>query len=374
MSQPVTPAGHVPTPSEEQPRKKSGVLKSVLQFGVPLIVTVGLCWLLFTGIDFGEMVKIIRTYCNFWWIGAAWLVAILSHVFRAMRWRIQLRALGVEAPLFALVLSIFGTYAVNLVFPRLGEVWRTGYVAQRQRASFTTVFGSMVADRLADTVTVFLLTLVTFLLAGRELMLYLSQNPDMYDDVKATVSNPWLWTAIGVVVIGIWLVFTRMSSNKAVQKVRSLWHGLWEGFAVIVKMPGKGRWLLLTLAIWGCYFLQLYLAFFSFDFTTQVVRDYGVLAVLVVFVLSSLSMAVPSNGGIGPWQWSVIFGLSLYATGIVVPAGTDFREMSTSFANLVMGANTLLLILLGIFTFICITIDKRKSRSTIDTTTHHERV
>ncbi|MCM1337771.1 MAG: flippase-like domain-containing protein [Candidatus Amulumruptor caecigallinarius] len=345
------------------PRKKNGVLKSLLQFGVPLIVTVGLCWLLFTGINFDEMVRIIRTYCNFWWIGAAWVVAILSHVARAMRWRIQLQALGVNAPLFVLVLSIFGTYAVNLVFPRLGEVWRTGYVAQRQKASFTTVFGSMVADRLADTVTVFLLTLVTFLLASRELMLYLGQNPDLYNDVKATVTNPWLWTAIGAVIIGIWLVFTRMSSNKAVQKVRSLWHGLWEGFAVIVKMPGKGRWLLLTLAIWGCYFFQLYLAFFSFDFTTQVVHDYGVLAVLVVFVLSSLSMAVPSNGGIGPWQWSVIFGLSLYAAGITVPAGTDFQSMSTSFANLVMAGNTLLLILLGIFTFICITIDKRKSAS-----------
>lgn len=353
----------MPTSSAARPRKKSSPAKALLQFGVPLIVTIGLCWLLFTGIDFREMVRIISTYCNFWWIGAAWVVSILSHVARAMRWRIQLEALGVKAPLFVLVLSIFGTYAVNLVFPRLGEVWRTGYVAQRQQASFTTVFGSMVADRLADTVTVLLLTLVTFMLARHELLLYLSQNPEMYESVKSVATNPWLWTAIGVVVIGIWLVFTRMSSNKAVQKVRSAWHGLWEGFAVIAKMPGKGRWLLLTVALWGCYFLQLYLAFFSFDFTAQVVSDYGVLAVLVVFVLSSLSMGVPSNGGIGPWQWSVIFGLSLYAAGIVVPAGTDFREMSTSFANLVMGGNTLLLILLGIFTFICISIDKRKSPS-----------
>lgn len=363
MSQ-MQPAQSSTSPSTSAPKKKGGFLKALLQFGVPLIVTVGLCWLLFTGIDFGEMVRIIRTYCNFWWIGAAWVVSILSHVARAMRWRIQLDALGVRAPLFALVLSIFGTYAVNLVFPRLGEVWRTGYIAQRQNASFTTVFGSMVADRLADTVTVLLLTVITFLLSGRELMLYLSQNPQTYESIRDIVTNPWLWTAVGLVVIGIWLIFTRMSSNKAVRKVRSLWHGLWEGFAVIARMPGKGRWLLLTLCLWGCYFFQLYLAFFSFDFTSQVVHDYGILAVLVVFVLSSLSMGVPSNGGIGPWQWSVIFGLSLYAAGIIVPAGTDFQSMSTSFANLVMGANTLLLILLGIFTFICISIDKRRTPAT----------
>lgn len=343
--------------------RKGGFLKAILRFGIPLIITVGLCWLLFTGIDFKEMVGIIRQYCNFWWILLGWVISILSHVARAMRWRIQLNALVVKAPLIYLVYSIFGTYAVNLVFPRLGEVWRTGYIAQRQNAPFTTVFGSMVADRLADTVTVLLLTLFTFVIAGRELMLYLGQNPDLGQQVKDMVLNPWLWTAVGLVVIGIWLVFTRMPNNKVVQKVRSLWSGLWEGFAVILHMPGKGRWLLLTILLWGCYFLQLYVAFFSFDFTAQIISDYGIIPVLVCFVLSSISMGVPSNGGIGPWQWAVIFGLSLYATGIVVPDGTTFRAMSSSFANLVMGANTLLIIILGIITFVAISLDKKKRRT-----------
>lgn len=80
-----------------------------------------------------------------------------------MRWRIQLDALDIRVPLPPLVWSIFGTYAVNLLAPRLGELWRTGYIAKRQDAKFTTVFGSMVCDRLADTATVLLLTLVTFL-------------------------------------------------------------------------------------------------------------------------------------------------------------------------------------------------------------------
>ena len=83
------------------------------------------------------------------------------------------------------------------------------------------------------------------------------------------------------------------------------------------------------------------------------VHTYGATAVLVCFMFSSLSMGVPSNGGIGPWQWAVIFGLSLYA----VPGLT--KGYATSFANLVMGSQTLLLILLGIFTFICIAVQKR---------------
>lgn len=343
--------------------KKPSALVLVLRYGVPLIITVGLCYLLFTGIDFKEMVGIIRDYCNFWWIGLGWIISIFSHVFRAMRWRIQLKALDINVPLYILVYSIFGTYAVNLVFPRLGEVWRTGFIAKREDASFTTVFGSMVAERLADTLTVLLLTLVTFILAGTEMDRYLAQNPDAAASVHAVLTNPWMWTAVGVVIMGIWLLFTRVPDNKILAKIKSLWQGLWDGFAVIVKMPGKGKWLLLTGTLWGCYFLQLFIAFHSFSFTTQIINDYGILAVLVTFVLSSISMGVPSNGGIGPWQWSVIFALSFYSAGIILPEGVSFKDMSASFANLVMGTNTLLLIILGLFTFIAISIDKRSTRS-----------
>ena len=82
---------------------------------------------------------------------------------RAYRWRLQLRAISVNPPMHALIYSIFGTYSVNLVFRASAKVWRTGYIAQRQKAPFTTVFGSMVADRLAPTVTVFTFWHATFL-------------------------------------------------------------------------------------------------------------------------------------------------------------------------------------------------------------------
>lgn len=44
------------------------------------------------------------------------------------------------------------------------------HIAAREKAQFTTVFGSMVADRLADTITVFILLLLTLIPARRKLM------------------------------------------------------------------------------------------------------------------------------------------------------------------------------------------------------------
>ncbi len=331
------------------------LLQTTFKYVIPVIISVGLCYLLFTGIDFREMLRIIREQCDFRWIAFAMIISVFSHVFRALRWDIQLRALGVKAPLYALVYSIFGTYAVNLVFPRLGEVWRSGYIARRQNAPFTTVFGSMVADRLADTVTVMLLALLTFALASGAILDFLAANGESYAAIGRLLSSPWLWGAALVAAAALWWFMTRTYTSGPMFKIQNAIRELWQGFAVIITMRGKGQWLLWTVALWGCYFLQNYITFFAFPFTREVLADHGIIVALVTFVISSVSMGVPSNGGIGPWQWAVIFALGIY--------GVDATQAG-AFANLVLGSQTLLLIALGIFTFAAIALDKKKTHKT----------
>ena len=290
--------------------------KILLRYCVPAVITVGLCYLLVRGMDLRQMWETICTQCDFRWIAVNILLLIGAMWARAARWQLQLRALGIKASVWVLTLSVFGTYAVNLVFPRLGEVWRTGFVAERQKAPFTTVFGSMVADRLSDTVMVGLISLSAFVLAGPQLMSYLGQNPGLMARVIALLCSPVLWGCMtAVLAVTVW-IFVRYPENKVVAICRRLWQGLWEGFAVIGRMRGKGLWLFYTLILWACYFVGLVCAFMSFPLVAEVMVRHGLTAVLLCFVLTSLSMLVPSNGGIGPWQWAMIFGLSLYCDGI----------------------------------------------------------
>ncbi len=348
MTQNIDTGSNHPLPKEH----KKPLLNRLLRYVVPAIISIGLCWLLFTGIDFSEMMEIIRKECDFRWIALALALGVLSHMFRAIRWGLQLRALDIPTPFFPLLLSIFGTYAVNLVFPRLGEVWRTGYIAHRQHAKFATVFGSMVADRLADIFSVVLIAIITFILAAGPLTTYLSDNKDVYDGLIAKLTSPWLCGFMLVLAAAIWWLFGYKTQNAVILKIRKTVQSLWNGFAIVFTMPRRWLWLALTVCLWGCYFIQMWVAFYAFPFTAAIAGQHGVTAVLVTFVMSSILMGVPSNGGIGPWQWAVIFALGLYGLN---------RTPASAFANVVLGTQTLMVIALGIFTFAAIALDKSRT-------------
>ncbi len=334
--------------------ERTPLWRRLLGWIIPVACTVALVWYMFSKVDFAAMLDIMRRGVDYWWILLAMGISIFSHIFRAARWRLQLDALGIRAPLMALSCSVFGCYALNLVFPRLGEVWRCTYIARRQRAPFTTVLGSMVADRLTDTLTVLTLTCLAFVVAAGALTSFLHRYP-VGRDLVNLISSPATWI-IGILVVGgiaaaVW--FTRRSAltRRLIGWVREMW----QGFAVIVRMPHRGRFLLLTLCIWGCYFIQLYVAFFAFPFTRALCSEpslaFGLVPCLVAFVLSSIGMAIPSNGGLGPWNIAVMFGLAVY--GITDAQGTAFSMLQWS-------GQTVMLILLGIFTMIYVS---RSSRS-----------
>lgn len=323
-----------------------------VRYLLPLALTIALVWYMFRKVDFGHMMDIIRAGVDYWWILCAMGISVLSHIFRAARWRLQLRGLGILPPMMALCCSIFGCYALNLVFPRLGEVWRCTYIAGRQKAPFTSVFGSMVADRLADTVTVLLLVLLTFVVASGALNSFLSRYP-IGRDLISIAESPWFWAAVAVAILLTWLLLRVFRDSRPVCKLRELGKELWQGFTVVTRMQGRWAFLGLTACIWACYYVQLYVAFYAFPFTRDLCSEpslaYGLTPCLVAFVLSSIGMAVPSNGGLGPWNIAVMFGLAVY--GVTDAQGTAFSMLQWS-------GQTVMLILLGVFTMAYISLSR----------------
>lgn len=331
-------------------------MKKALQYILPVLLSALLIWYLFKKVDFRQTMEIISHGVDYWWILAAMGISVFSHIFRAMRWRIQLNALNVPTSLMELTCGVFGCYALNLLLPRIGELWRCSFVAKRSRTQFTTVMGSMVADRMADSVMVLMLILLTFVIAAPALAAFMAKNP-IGENVLHMLYSPAIWIS-GVMVIGMgWWLIHHFRDTALVGRLKTWSKEIWQGFAVIATMPGKWKFLLLTAAIWGCYFVQLYVAFYAFSFTKGLCQQpglgFGLLPCLVAFVFSSIGMAVPSNGGLGPWNIAVMFGLAIY--GVADVEGAAFSILQWS-------GQTVMLILLGIFTAIWIGATSSKGR------------
>ncbi len=323
-------------------------MKKALQYILPVLLSAVLIWWLFHKVDFGQTMEIVSHGVDYWWILAAMGISIFSHVFRAMRWRLQLDALHVGSTLMELTCAVFGCYALNLLLPRLGELWRCTFVAKRSDAKFTTVMGSMVADRMADSLMVLLLILLTFVIAAPALVAFMSKYP-IGEGILRLLYSPLVWGGLLAGAGAVWWLLHRFRDTPFVARLRKWMGEIWRGFAVTATMPGRWRFMMLTFAIWGCYFIQLYVAFYAFSFTKALCMQpelaYGLLPCLVAFVFSSIGMAVPSNGGLGPWNIAIMFGLAIY--GVADVEGAAFSILQWS-------GQTVMLIILGIFTAVWI--------------------
>lgn len=333
---------------------KTSIFSNLLRYGVPLLISVGLCCVLFRDMDFDEMIAFVERDCNFWLICLSMFIGFMCLVFRALRWRIQLRASDINASLPPVLYSVIGTYAVNLVLPRLGELWRSEYIARKENAPFGTVFGSMIAERASDTLIVLAMTVAAFFMGKSTFMEFSETQVDHDGLIFKVITSPWTYVACitAVVALGALLHFGR--HYKVVMKTRALIGELISGFMSIFRMKGAPMWLLWTACLWGSYFLQMVICFEAFGLTREIVAQHGLQVVFICYVLGSLSMGVPSNGGIGPYQIAVVFGLQFFAPDIDTQQGY-------SFANVVLGAQTFLFIVSGLVAFALIALDNRKS-------------
>lgn len=332
-----------------------------VRYGLPLALTVLLVWYMFKKVNFSEMWGLIKHGVDYWWILLAMGISVFSHIFRAARWRLQLDALGIRPPFMALCCSIFGCYALNLVFPRLGEVWRCTYVSTSEKASFSSVLGSMIGDRLADMIMVVLLLLLSLVVATPAIEAFLVKYP-VGKDLVELLYQWWFWLALIGCVALCWGLLYLFRSTKVVVKLKEMAVSMWQGLVVILSMKGRGKFILYTFCIWGCYYLQLYVAFYAFDFTRALCMEPGtfggLIPCLVAFVLSSIGMAIPSNGGLGPWNLAIMFGLAIY--GVTDAQGTAFSMLQWS-------GQTVMLIILGIYTMVYISLHHKKKIELTDT-------
>lgn len=281
-------------------------LKSWLVHGLSLVLAALLLYLALRDVDFRRMGRTLAT-ANYWWLIPFVGLALGSHLLRAWRWLLLLEMLPAakereaRPSLWISFSSVMIGYMVNYAAPRAGEVARAGNMAVQEQFRFSSVLGTVVAERVLDilTVGIFFLTLPIFLWEQLDAL------NNMLVDLMTRVNDlPWLSVfAIGGALIalsglGWWLM--RRADVAWHDRVRPLLQSFAEGFMTLRRCPHRFALLASTLCIWGCYFLMAYVPLLVLNMAGP--YDLSLVDTWSIFLLGSLGMLVPLPGGLGSYH------------------------------------------------------------------------
>lgn len=315
-------------------------LKTVL----PIVLGALILYMIYADFDFSQLWSALQGMDIAWFLVSTFF-GILSHVIRGWRWRLTLAPLGYAPSSSVCVNSIFVSYAANLVVPRIGEVSRCVILEQHEKVPFAQSLGTVVSERLIDTLMVVLITAVAVILQWPVFCEFLDDSGFSAD--RGTLFSSmggWAIIALSVAAVSV-LLYLFMRKMSFWKKLKSFLSNFMSGVMSLRKMENGWLFVLETFGIWFCYFMQFYLCFFCFGFSS----DLSIFSALLLFVAGSIAVVVPTPNGAGPWHFAIISIMMLY--------GVKQTDASV-FALIVHSTQTLLVAVLGIYALIVLQIRK----------------
>ena len=315
-------------------RKK--IFKKVLQVIYPLLLGIFILVWVYRDFNFQRVGEVMLHGMDYGWIALSLLFGVFANLFRGWRWRLALEPLGEYPKTANCVYAIFISYASNLVIPRVGEVTRCGVLSKYDGISFPKSLGTVVSERMIDTLCVGLITGVVLLLQMPVFATFFAETGTNVGRYAEVLTSGHFYLIILCVLAILVLAFFLIRNIALFARLKGILQNVWQGIVALKDIRQIPLYMIYTLGIWVCYFLEFYLAFFAFDFSA----DLGISAGLVMFVVGTLAVIVPTPNGAGPWHFAVMTMMMLYGVG---------KEDAGIFALLVHGIQTFLLILLGIY-------------------------
>ena len=315
-------------------RKK--IFKKVLQVIFPLLLGIFILVWVYRDFNFQRVGEVMLHGMDYGWIALSLLFGVFANLFRGWRWKLALEPLGEYPKTANCVYAIFISYASNLVIPRVGEVTRCGVLSKYDGISFPKSLGTVVSERMIDTLCVGLITGVVLLLQMPVFATFFAETGTNVGRYAEVLTSGHFYLIILCVLAILVLAFFLIRNIALFAKLKGILQNVWQGIIALKDIRQIPLYMVYTIGIWVCYFLEFYLAFFAFDFSAGL----GISAGLVMFVVGTLAVIVPTPNGAGPWHFAVMTMMMLYGVG---------KEDAGIFALLVHGIQTFLLILLGIY-------------------------
>ncbi len=294
-------------------------IRTILQFIFFLSIGVVLGWLSLKNLKSDDIAQIKTAIhqAKHWLLIPVSLLLIVSHFFRALRWRLLIAPLGHLPSKANTFFAVMIGYLANQAFPRLGEVLKCTVLARYEKIPADKLIGTMVLERIVDGLTLLIIIGITLAIQPG---LYSQLIDTFLHSPKSKEGNSipgWVIivavVVILVIILAIWMIRKKKNFSDLFSILKMIWMHVWEGIGASLIMKKRGRFVLYSIIIWLLYFLCGYLGFMALQET----EHYGIKEALTVLSAGSIGM-VASPGGIGAYAFLVQQTMQLYGLNSVI--------------------------------------------------------
>ncbi|MEO6883604.1 MAG: lysylphosphatidylglycerol synthase transmembrane domain-containing protein [Bacteroidia bacterium] len=290
-------------------------LLSIVKVLLFLSLGIFLIWISVSKLSSKDISDITNALHNvrYGWIILSVFIGLISHVIRAIRWKMLLEPLGHHPKLSNTFFAVMVGYLANYAMTRIGEATRCGILSRYENIPFAESFGTVIVERIIDVLVFFLFIIAMFILQFKTIYGYMQTSifPIISAETNHFSSGKILFFVfIGVVffalIIGIF-VFRKKFKGAFFDKVKNILKGFSGGLKSIRNIKKPFLFWFYSFFIWILYYLMLHVCFFSLDQTTNLtVPD-----ILTVFIFGTF-MVMLTPGGIGAYPFAMKQVLLLY--------------------------------------------------------------
>ena len=306
-----------------------------LKIFIPLGAGIFLIWLAYNQLKPEEIERAKKAMfeMNKFYLFLSIFFGIISHASRAWRWKYPLEALKYSPKFWNSFFAVMIGYFANLGIPRSGEVLRCGLMTKYEKIPFNKLVGTVIAERVADAIILFISILIALFLQADIILDFLAKGGDKFTPTKISI------LLIGLVGFILGLLLIKKSQHSIAQKIRVFLTGIVEGIKTIITMKKKWWYMGHTLFIWLMYFAMFRVTFYALPELENIPLS----GIFTAFVVGGLSITL-TNGGIGAYPLGISAVLAIYG----------LADIGYGFGWAVWFAQSAMLISIGLISFILI--------------------
>ena len=287
--------------------KKSNPFKTFLTIAISLGIATLFMWFALKGMEFKKIAGYFAK-ANYFWVFVAAIFGLLAYWFRAIRWNLLLEPMGYKISNSNALWTISFGYLMNLTIPRSGELARSTALYGVENVPVEKSFGTIILERVVDLMCMFGFLGLTLIFKYKAILsFYQYVTQEKRKSIEPASNTKW-YVILGIAVVFGILFFAlrkKLQQFPLYQKVIDFAKGIYHGLTSIFKLKQKGKFILLSLAIWISYYLAAYLICFALPETSNFTFADG----FFIIVVGTMGMMVPASGGIGAFHLALKFGI-----------------------------------------------------------------